>query len=87
MGDVVTKAFRLESATRGLDCDLALGQETYNLLASSIGAGGLFGERSVTLKGYDERATAYTAQLTCLPPVIAGLRDIGLAASAQQCRK
>ena len=87
MGDVVNKAFRLESATRELGCDLALGQETYNLLASSIGAARLFGECSVTLKGYDEPATVYTAPMTCLSPVLAGLKEIGLAAAARQGRK
>jgi len=83
MGDVVNKAFRLESATRELDCDLALGPETYNLLASSIGAAGLFGQCSVTLKGYDEPATAYTAQMACISPVLAGLKEIRLAAEQQ----
>jgi adenylate cyclase len=74
LGDVVNKAFRLESATKDLAFDLALGQETYEFLADSIDAAALFQKCSVKLKGYDEPATAFGARLSTLPAVIEALR-------------
>jgi adenylate cyclase len=74
LGDVVNKAFRLESATKEIPFDLALGQETYEFVADSIDAAALFQKCSVKLKGYDEPATAFGARLSSLPVVIKALR-------------
>jgi adenylate cyclase len=72
-GDVVNKAFRLESATKELGCDLVLGQETYQLLASSIESARFFQRRVVKLKGYDEPATVFSGHFSVLPGVIEDL--------------
>jgi adenylate cyclase len=74
MGDVVNKAFRLESATKEMAFDLALGQETYDLVAGSIDAEGLFEKCVVKLKGYGAPATVFGAHLSALPEVIGALQ-------------
>jgi len=74
LGDVVNKAFRLESATKEMGFDLALGQETYEFIGCSIDAERLFQKCSVKLKGYDEPATAFGAHLSSLPVMIQALR-------------
>jgi adenylate cyclase len=75
LGDVVNLAFRLESATKELGCDLAIGRETYDLLAS-LGATGEFFERfTLKLKGYDEPTTIHAAHLSSVPALLEGLRD------------
>jgi adenylate cyclase len=76
LGDVVNKTFRLESSTKEMACDLALGQETYDVLASSFDAGKLFTARTVKLKGYNEAVTAYAAQMACLPSVLEHLQAV-----------
>ena len=42
LGDVVNMAFRLESATRGIDCDLLVGNETMDFLTKFHDAGSRF---------------------------------------------
>ena len=74
LGDVVNKAFRLESATKEIGFDLALGQETYEFIACSIDAERLFRKCSVKLKGYDEPAAAFGAHLSSLPVMIETFR-------------
>jgi adenylate cyclase len=75
LGDVVNKAFRLESATREMAFDLALGQETYEFIAGAINAEPLFQKCSVKLKGYDEPATAFATDLSSLTGVIDALKQ------------
>jgi len=75
LGDVVNKTFRLESATRKMPFDLALGQETYELIAGSIdGAERFFEKCIVKLKGYGEPATVFGAHLSSLPGLIEALQ-------------
>lgn len=71
VGDVVNKAFRLESATRGLNCDLVLGEDTYNTLAQSTNIAPLVKAEWVTLKGYPGAVIAYTAQAQSIPALMA----------------
>ena len=73
LGDVVNKAFRLESATKEIVCDLAVGQGTFDFLSGAIDAGPFFHARTVRLKGYEEPATAYSSQLSSLPGVLEAL--------------
>jgi adenylate cyclase len=73
LGDVVNKAFRLESATKELGCDLLIGLGTHDFLASSIDAAGIFQSHVVKLKGYDEPVTAFAAQLASLSSVLESL--------------
>lgn len=79
LGDVVNKAFRLESVTKEMLCDVALGEGTYGSLAGVINPGPIFQCRTVKLKGYDEPATAYGARLSSLPAVLEALRRPGNA--------
>jgi adenylate cyclase len=74
LGDVVNMTFRLESATKEMACDLALGQGAYEFLASFMDARHLFQKRVVNLKGYAEPATVYGAQLPSLPAVLEALQ-------------
>ena len=75
LGDVVNKAFRLESATKEMDFDLALGQDSYDFVAGSIDADRLFQKCFVKLKGYDEPAAAFATHLSSLPVVIEALQQ------------
>jgi class 3 adenylate cyclase len=73
LGDVVNKAFRLESSTREISFDLVVGEETYKYLSGFIDAASLFEKCVVKLKGYDEPATAFGAHLDSLPLVVEAL--------------
>lgn len=75
LGDVVNKAFRLESATKEIMCDLALGEGTYEFLTATIGPKPHFRPCIVKLKGYDEPATAYGVHVSSLPEVLEALRE------------
>jgi adenylate cyclase len=57
MGDAVTKAFRFESATRGVNHELIAGKLTWECLDASLRS--CFQPCRVTLKGYDEPEDAY----------------------------
>ncbi len=74
LGDVVNKAFRLESASKELNCDLVLGQPTYELLTQGMSSTPPFQPSVATLKGYDGKVTVYTAQLSSLTVVLEALR-------------
>jgi adenylate cyclase len=58
LGDTVNAAFRLESCTKQLAKDIAVGKTTYKYL-TQLGAEGAFEEHTVTLKGYDHPSVAY----------------------------
>jgi len=70
LGDVVNRAFRLESATKEIPCDLAMGQGAYDFLRHFMDPSAVFEPRTVRLKGYDEPATAFVAKLPSLPEVL-----------------
>ena len=70
LGDVVNMAFRLESATRGVEYDLLAGVETMNFLVKFHEAGSHFRECAVTLKGYDQPITAWGLQFASLGDVL-----------------
>jgi adenylate cyclase len=74
LGDVVNLTFRLESATKEMASDIALGQGTYEFLASWMDAARFFQKRVVNLKGYNQPATAFAAHLSALPAVLQALR-------------
>jgi len=75
LGDVVNKAFRLESATKEMEFDLALGQDSYDFVAGSIDADRLIQKCFVKLKGYDEPAAAFATHLSSLPVIIEALQQ------------
>ena len=61
LSDAVNLAFRLESATKEIGRDVALGQRTYDFLADQPGAAGLFELHTVSLKGYREPKPVFAA--------------------------
>src|SRR5262249_30804293 len=67
LGDVVNKAFRLESATKEIGCDIALGRATYEILAAADQACEFLKPHTVRLKGYEEPQPAFTFQPSSLP--------------------
>jgi adenylate cyclase len=59
IGDTVNAAFRLESATKEIGMDLAIGATTYSYLIGLTQLHDVFHQHTVTLKGYDDTAIAY----------------------------
>ncbi|MDQ2949894.1 MAG: adenylate/guanylate cyclase domain-containing protein [Acidobacteriota bacterium] len=74
LGDVVNKAFRLESASRELNCDLVLGEQTYEALAHCLQSAPPFHSRTAKLKGYEEDVAVFTANLTSLAAILDALQ-------------
>ncbi len=71
IGDTVNAAFRLESSTKQLGLDIALGEDTYRYL-SRIGKQPLaFQQHTVNLKGYDTPTTTYAGTYTDLDNFLA----------------
>lgn len=61
LGDTVNAAFRLESATKEIGMDVALGEVTYKYLVESMDHTDLFQQRKVDLKGYDTPTITYAS--------------------------
>lgn len=61
IGDTVNTAFRLESCTKQIGRNIALGKTTYDYLAIWRSAQERFQEYAVHLKGYDAPTIAYAA--------------------------
>jgi adenylate cyclase len=59
IGDTVNTAFRLESATKEVGIDLAIGEKTYEYLQALPLIQQLFGQYKVNLKGYEKPILAY----------------------------
>ena len=53
LGDTVNAAFRLESATKQIGLDIALGETTYHHLSTLVSDADFLGQYTVHLKGYD----------------------------------
>jgi adenylate cyclase len=53
LGDTVNAAFRLESSTKQIGLDIALGESTYKYLSALEADSSIFQQYSVKLKGYD----------------------------------
>ena len=75
LGDVVNKAFRLESSTRKLECDVALSEETYDFLAANCDLADIVQCHSARLKGYDEVAQVYGVSESSLPKLVQVVRS------------
>jgi adenylate cyclase len=58
LGDTVNAAFRLESSTKQIGMDIALGETTYKYL-SQLSPEPIFQQYTVNLKGYDEPILTY----------------------------
>jgi adenylate cyclase len=59
LGDTVNAAFRLETATKQLGSDIALGEATYQYLEKSGISPALFQQHMVSLKGYETPTLTY----------------------------
>ncbi len=70
LGDVVNKAFRLESSTRQLNMDIAFGEEVEAVLSEVIDVGESARLQQVQLKGYDTVSGVYSFNLDGLAPLI-----------------
>lgn len=66
LGDTVNAAFRLESSTKELGMDLALGETTYQSLSALGASQSLFKQYTVNLKGYDQPTLTYASSFADL---------------------
>jgi adenylate cyclase len=66
LGDTVNAAFRLETSTKQIGKDVAVGKTTFQYL-SALGADDhLFGQYTVNLRGYENPAIAYACSFSDL---------------------
>ncbi len=72
LGDTVNAAFRLESATKEIGRDIALGESTYQYLAGLGENQKLFKQYTVDLKGYDRPTVTYAASFADLDKFLSG---------------
>ncbi len=59
IGDTVNAAFRLESATKELGLDIAIGEETYLYSVELKNIKTIFSEYTLNLKGYEQPTLTY----------------------------
>jgi adenylate cyclase len=71
LGDTVNAAFRLETATKSLGVNVAIGERTYQELR--LAPGNPFKRREVELKGYESPSFAWAAAFDDLARFLAGL--------------
>ncbi len=64
LGDTVNAAFRLETSTKQIGKDVAVGKTTYQYLTTLGADQTLFGEYMVNLRGYDAPAIAYACSFS-----------------------
>lgn len=66
LGDTVNAAFRLESSTKQIGKDVALGETTYQYLSTAMANPELFKQYTVNLKGYDVPTLTYAGSFADL---------------------
>jgi adenylate cyclase len=71
IGDTVNAAFRLESATKELGLDVAVGAETYQYSVELKNINKLFSQYTVSLKGYDKPTITYGVTFQDLQKLLA----------------
>jgi adenylate cyclase len=76
LGDTVNAAFRLESSTKQIGMDVALGETTYQYLTKSGVGDGLFQQQTVSLKGYDIPTITYAGTFSDLEEFLASVKDV-----------
>lgn len=75
LGDTVNAAFRLETSTKQIGKDVAVGKTTFQCL-STLGADEtLFGQYTVNLQGYDAPAIAYACSFAELDAFLKKKKD------------
>ncbi len=71
LGDTVNSAFRLESATKELGLDMAMGETTFNHLQKAGVDAQCFKRFTVDLKGYEDQITTHAGTFTELNQFLA----------------
>lgn len=59
LGDTVNAAFRLETSTKQINCDIAFGETTYKSLSAWEPNESVFQQHTVQLKGYEKPTVTY----------------------------
>jgi adenylate cyclase len=77
LGDAVNKAFRLESATKELGCNLALGKATLDFLAKPPPTGVLPEQTTVQVKGFPDPEPVYPLDFDAIPELTEGVLAAG----------
>ncbi len=70
LGDTVNAAFRLESSTKQIGKDVALGETTYQYLSAAMNTANLFKQYTVNLKGYDTPTLTYAGTFADLDALL-----------------
>jgi adenylate cyclase len=83
LGEPVNRAFRLEAATRTLDCDLAFGPETYEHLSAAADVSAYSTKHECVLKGYVRPDTVYGMKLTDVRKFLSACTCRGTARAAE----
>jgi adenylate cyclase len=68
LGDVVNTAFRIESCTRQIGCDMVIGRATWDALGAPAE---YFLERAVYLKGYERATTVWGTSFQAVEGLLA----------------
>jgi len=74
LGDTVNRAFRLESASRGVESEVLLEPETFRLIAELGAAGEGCRKHEVELKGYEGKHACYGLTFAELSALLAPMR-------------
>jgi adenylate cyclase len=75
LGDVVNKAFRLETCTKEIGYEIAVGQQTYEFLNVAPGVSTLFHQVQANLKGYQDPEPVYGMPWENLGTLLKVVRD------------
>jgi class 3 adenylate cyclase len=76
VGDTVNAAFRMETCTKEIGLDVAVGQRTFDLLSARPAVGRYLEQRTVTLKGYERPTQIWGARFPALPELVANARAV-----------
>jgi len=76
IGDTVNAAFRLESSTKDLGVNLAIGETTYKNLSNLVSGQQFFKEYSIRLRGYEKPITLYGNNFADFNDLIATLANL-----------
>ncbi|WP_338038811.1 adenylate/guanylate cyclase domain-containing protein [Neosynechococcus sphagnicola] len=79
LGDTVNEAFRLETITKQISLDFALGETTYRLLSKLLGHHNIFQQHQVSLKGYESPMLTYAGSFEDLSSFIVNMLEFPCA--------
>jgi adenylate cyclase len=77
IGDTVNAAFRLESATKTLGKDVAVGDATWAHMQVVVSGDDLFERRTIEMKGYEAPVVAYVAEFAALGALLQRITSAG----------